>query len=228
MDLDIATKSILGVFFLYLVMFGSYINVLLNCGLQRFLINDLFLRHIIVFFSIFIFTFVLNWYTPKSIVVTENFSDFSYFFDNKYSYILSSLGYTSLIYIFFILSTKQEMFFMFSFLIILMSVIGVYIIYRIELTGIDIDYMEIKDKMIMNKTLLGRKLNKKQIENNSVSEQSLKVTSNLHNMVSFGYIILILNVMFGFILYFKRQWKDHAHHWNWLIFFLGSSKCEGT
>lgn len=63
------------------------------------------------------------------------------------------------------------MFFMFSFLIILMSVIGVYIIYRIELTGIDIDYMEIKDKMIMNKTLLGRKLNKKQIENNSVSEQ---------------------------------------------------------
>jgi len=41
MDLDIATKSILGVFFLYLVMFGSYINVLLNCGLQRFLINDL-------------------------------------------------------------------------------------------------------------------------------------------------------------------------------------------
>ena len=49
MDLDIATKSVLGVFFLYLVMFGSYINVLLNCGLQRFLINDLFLRHVIVF-----------------------------------------------------------------------------------------------------------------------------------------------------------------------------------
>ena len=106
MDLDVATKSVLGVFFLYLVMFGSYINVLLNCGLQRFLINDLFLRHIIVFFSIFIFTFVLNWYTPKSIVVVEQFSNFSYFFE-KYSYILGSLGYTGLIYIFFILSTKK-------------------------------------------------------------------------------------------------------------------------
>jgi hypothetical protein len=227
MDLDIATKSILGVFFLYLVMFGSYINVLLNCGLQRFLINDLFLRHIVVFFSIFIFTFVLNWYTPKSIVVIEQFSSFSYFFE-KYSYILSSLGYTGLIYIFFILSTKQEMFFMFSFLIILMAVIGIYIIYRIELTGVGVDYMEIKDKMIMNKTILGRKLNKEQVKNNTVSEQSLVLTSNLHNMVSFSYIILILNVMIGFTLYFKRQWKDHAHHWNWLIFFLGSSKCKGT
>ena len=227
MDLDIATKSILGVFFLYLVMFGSYINVLLNCGLQRFLINDLYLRHIVVFFSIFIFTFVLNWYTPKSIVVTENFANFSEFF-NKYSYILSSLGYTGLIYIFFILSTKQEMFFMFSFLIILMSVIGLYIIYRIELSGIGVDYLDIKDKLIMNKTLLGRKLNKKKIDDNSISEQSLKLTSTLHNMVSFGYILLILNVMAGFVLYFKRQWKDHAHHWNWLIFFLGSSKCKGT
>jgi len=159
--------------------------------------------------------------------VTENFANFSEFF-NKYSYILSSLGYTGLIYIFFILSTKQEMFFMFSFLIILMSVIGLYIIYRIELSGIGIDYMDIKDKLTMNKTLMGRKLNKKKIDDNSVSEQSLKLTSTLHNMVSFGYILLILNVMAGFVLYFKRQWKDHAHHWNWLIFFLGSSKCKGT
>ena len=117
MDLDIATKSILGMFFVYLVMFGSYINVLLNCGLQRFLLNNIYLRHIIVFFSIFIFTFILNWYTPKSIVVTENFEIIDKFL-NKYSYILSSLGYTGLIYIVFILSTKQEIMFMFSFLLI--------------------------------------------------------------------------------------------------------------
>ena len=54
MDLDIATKSILSMFFVYLVMFGSYINVLLNCGLQRFLLNNIYLRHIIVF-SLFLF-----------------------------------------------------------------------------------------------------------------------------------------------------------------------------
>jgi len=180
-----------------------------------------------VFFSIFIFTFVLNWYTPKSIVVTENFANLTDFF-NKYSYIISSVGYTGLIYIFFILSTKQEMFFMFSFLIILMSVIGVYIIYRIELSGIGVDYMDIKDNITMNKTLLGRKLNKNKKTDNSVSEQSLKLTASLHNAVSFGYILLILNVAAGFVLYFRRQYKDHAHHWNWLIFFLGSSKCKGT
>lgn len=227
MDLDIATKSILGMFFVYLVMFGSYINVLLNCGLQRFLLNNIYLRHIIVFFSIFIFTFVLNWYTPKSIVVTENFSNISEFF-NKYNYILSSLGYTGLIYIIFILSTKQEIIFMFSFLMILMAVIGIYLIYRIELSDLGIDYLELKKKLFINKNTLGRKLEKSKINDQSVRESSLKTTSNLHNIVSVGYIALIINIIIGFTLYFKRQWKEHAHHWNWVTFFLGGNKCKGT
>lgn len=227
MDLDIATKSILGMFFVYLVMFGSYINVLLNCGLQRFLLNNIYLRHIIVFFSIFIFTFVLNWYTPKSIVVTENFSNISEFF-NKYNYILSSLGYTGLIYIIFILSTKQEIIFMFSFLMILMAVIGIYLIYRIELSDLGIDYLELKKKLFINKNTLGRKLEKSKINDQSVKESSLKTTSNLHNIVSVGYIALIINIIIGFTLYFKRQWKEHAHHWNWVTFFLGGNKCKGT
>jgi len=227
MDLDIATKSILGMFFVYLVMFGSYINVLLNCGLQRFLLNNIYLRHIIVFFSIFIFTFVLNWYTPKSIVVTENFSNITDFF-NKYNYILSSLGYTGLIYIIFILSTKQEIIFMFSFLMILMTVIGIYLIYRIELSDLGIDYLELKKKLFINKNTLGRKLDKSRTDDQSVKESSLKTSATLHNIVTVGYISLIINIIIGFSLYFKRQWKEHAHHWNWVTFFLGGNKCKGT
>ena len=227
MDLDIATKSILGMFFVYLVMFGSYINVLLNCGLQRFLLNNIYLRHIIVFFSIFIFTFILNWYTPKSIVVTENFEIINKFL-NKYNYILSSLGYTGLIYIVFILSTKQEIMFMFSFLLILMLVIGIYLIYRVELGMLEINYLDLKDNLFINKNTLGRKLDKSKIDDQSISEASLITTANLHNFVSAGYIALIINIIIGFSLYFKRQWKEHAHHWNWLTFFLGGNKCKGT
>ena len=227
MDLDIATKSILGMFFVYLVMFGSYINVLLNCGLQRFLLNNIYLRHIIVYFSIFIFTFVLNWYTPKSIIVTENFSNIQEFFE-KYNYILSSLGYSALIYIIFILSTKQEIIFMFSFLMILMAVIGVYLIYRIELSDLEVDYLELKDKLFINKNTLGRKLKKSKVKDQSVTESSLKTTAMLHNVVTTGYIALVINIIIGFSLYFKRQWKEHAHHWNWLIFFLGGNKCRDT
>ena len=52
MDLLIAIKSILGIFFLYLVMFGSYISVLLNCSLQRFLVHNIvmpiYLKNIII------------------------------------------------------------------------------------------------------------------------------------------------------------------------------------
>lgn len=227
MDLDIATKSILGMFFVYLVMFGSYINVLLNCGLQRFLLNNIYLRHIIVFFSIFIFTFVLNWYTPKSIVVTENFSNI-YEFLNKYNYILSSLGYTGIIYIIFILSTKQEIIFMFSFLMILMTVIGIYLIYRIELSNLDIDYLELKKKLFINKNTLGRHLDKSKTDDQTVKESSLKTTANLHNIVTIGYISLIINILIGFTLYFRRQWVEHAHHWDWITFFLGGNKCKGT
>ena len=35
MNFSIINQSMLGVFFMYLVMFGSDINTLLNCGLQR-------------------------------------------------------------------------------------------------------------------------------------------------------------------------------------------------
>ena len=208
-------------------MFGSYINVLLNCGLQRFLLNNIYLRHIIVFFSIFIFTFVLNWYTPKSIVVTENFLNISEFF-NKYNYILSSLGYTGLIYIIFILSIKQEIIFMFSFLMILMTIIGIYLIYRIELSELGIDYLELKKKLFINKNTLGRKLEKSKINDQSVRESSLKTTANLHNIVSVGYIALIINIIIGFTLYFKRQCKEQTHHWKWVTFFLGGNKYKGT
>tara|TARA_B100001093_G_scaffold520365_1_gene615094 strand:- start:4304 stop:4987 length:684 start_codon:yes stop_codon:yes gene_type:complete len=227
MDLDIATKSILGMFFVYLVMFGSYINVLLNCGLQRFLLNNIYLRHIIVFFSIFIFTFVLNWYTPKSIVVTEGLDENESFLD-KYSYVLSSFGYTGLIYIVFILSTKQEIFFMFSFLLILMAVIGIYVIYRVELSGLGIDYISLKDDFFLNKDKLARRLDKSKIDKGKFNEKTITLTSRLHNTVSAGYLLLIINIMCGFTLYFKRQWKEHAHHWNWVTFFLGGNKCKGT
>ena len=219
LDLNIITKSVLGIFFLYLVMFGSYINVLLNCNLQRFLQRHIFMQHFIVFFSIFIFTFVLNWYTPKSMVL-EEFSNM----DNilkKYNYLFSSLGYSLLIYIIFILSTKQEVFFMFTFLVLLIAIIGIYIIYRVELSNLNIEYTEIKKNLFTNTDKMTRLLN-----NNKKNLNSLQLTSNLHNAVSVGYIVLIINILLGVSFYFKRQRKEHFKTWNWLTFFFGNNKCR--
>lgn len=223
MDLDIATKSILGIFFLYLVMFGSYINVLLNCGLQRLLLNNIYLRHLIVYFSIFIFTFVLNWYTPKSLVLTEDFTSMKELnkFIEKYGYISSSIFYTTLIYFFFIISTKQEAIFMYAFLVLLIGVIGIYILYRIELQDVGVDYSKLINNLFITTDDISSK-------SKSKDKTKINTSTNLHNLVSAGYLALIINTVLGFYFYFKRQYKDHSHHWNWATFFLGTNKCKDT
>ena len=117
---------------------------------------------------------------------------------------------------------------MFSFLIILMTVIGIYIIYRIELSELDINYTKLKNNFLIDKNILSKHLNKSKQTDQSVQESSLKLTANLHNSVTLGYTLLIINILIGFSLYFKRQWKDHAHHWNWITFLFGGNKCKGT
>ena len=73
-DLSIINKSTLGLFFLYLVLIGSDLHKLLSCSVQRFLKGNIFIKHVIVLFSIYIFTFILNWYTIGSLVVKEKFT----------------------------------------------------------------------------------------------------------------------------------------------------------
>ena len=46
MDIIIANKAILALFFLYLVMFGSILISLLNCELQRFIHNNNTIKHV--------------------------------------------------------------------------------------------------------------------------------------------------------------------------------------
>ena len=109
MDIETNSKCIVGIFFLYLVMFGSGITSLLNCNLQKFMYSNLYFKHVIVFFSILMFTFILNWYTPGSLVIVESFDEKEY--QNRYKYVLNSFYYSLLIYGIFLLSTKQTPFF---------------------------------------------------------------------------------------------------------------------
>ena len=100
---------LLPLFFIYYYIIASSFKDLANCSLQRYISQNLWLKHIMVFLSIYIFTFVLNWYTIESLVV-ENFGEenknrLSLVMDN---YLLKSLFYSILIYIIFVLSCKNE------------------------------------------------------------------------------------------------------------------------
>ena len=70
----ISNQVALALFFIYFVLMSGECSELMNCSLQRYINQNLWLKHIMVFLSIYIFTFVLNWYTIESLVV-ENFGE---------------------------------------------------------------------------------------------------------------------------------------------------------
>ena len=62
-------STILPIFFLYFVLLSGYCAEILNCGLQKFMDHHIMVRHILIFISIYLFTFVLNWYTFDSLKI---------------------------------------------------------------------------------------------------------------------------------------------------------------
>ena len=62
-------STLLPIFFLYFVLLSGYCSEVLNCGLQRYMHNGMFFKHLMIFLSIYIFTFVLNWYTFDSLQI---------------------------------------------------------------------------------------------------------------------------------------------------------------
>ena len=68
---------VLPIFFLYFVLISGYCSAILNCGLQRFMRDSIYFKHFLILLSIYIFTFILNWYTFDSLSISqlENFED---------------------------------------------------------------------------------------------------------------------------------------------------------
>ena len=213
MDIQIINKGLLALFFLYFVMIGGIISSLLNCSLQRFIKKSLLFKHIIVFLSIFIFTFILNWYTPYSLVIEKmsNKDD-----PQKFKYINESLIYSIFIYILFIISSKQQEYFMYSFLILLTLIISVFIYYLIEINSLKIDRYKLK-KFFIKKEFL-QKLSEK--------ESNINTLYILHNLKSSLYILLFINLILGIYFYALKQMKDKKNNFNIMLFIFGTHSCR--
>lgn len=122
-------QIVLGLFFLYLTILGGFVQDLFSCELQRFIKSSIIFRHILVLLSIFIFTFVLGWYTDKALLsakeaqesqeATEGFS----LNETLYKYI----KYTFLIYGIFLATTKCDIRFLLPVLIIVSLLIFLYV-----------------------------------------------------------------------------------------------------
>ena len=213
MDIQIINKGLLALFFLYFVMIGGVISSLLNCSLQRFIKKSLVFKHLLVFLSIFIFTFILNWYTPYSLVIEKmnNKND-----PQKFKYISESLTYSIFIYILFIISSKQQEYFMYSFLILLTLIISVFIYYLIEINSLKIDRYKLKNFFIK----------KEYLQELTEKESNINTLYILHNLKSSLYILLFINLILGIYFYALKQMKDKKNNFNIMLFIFGTHSCR--
>jgi hypothetical protein len=220
MDIELTNKTILGVFFLYLVILGGDIQSVLNCNLQKLLKNNIFVIHGIVFISIFIFTFILNWYTPGSLVLKEGFNMLHN--ESKYKYLYDSFFNTIGIYVLFVLSTRQEVMFMYSSIALIFISIFMYIILKIEFEHIGVDFSDLNKKLFITNKDISTILKKKEIEVKGKTDNIVY----FYNILKTFYLLIVLNILTGVFLYYKRQSKEHSKDWSMIKFIFGRNKCD--
>lgn len=226
-----ANQVALGIFFLYFVLMSGECSEVMNCGLQRFINNNIWVKHVMIFLSIYIFTFVLNWYTIESLVV-ENFNqngqDQTNTNKNKnqkrknpFDYLIKSFYYTLLVYFVFLLSAKNEGLFLTIFLFGAVLIVFMTIFTK----AINPELYNIIGKHIFITSKKTKELISEHAKN-SDDIKNIKLMSLIQNIMAIIPLFLICCLLFGCYRYYLRQWEDHKHHWSWYIFWMGTSKCR--
>ena len=107
------------VFFLYLLLFSQNIFYVLNCKVQKFLVNNIYFRQVMIFFTIYFFTFVLNWYSPNNI--------FPKIFIEKNETFTKDVVLSIVIYVFFVLTTCLNLTFSIILFFLIFIMLNMYI-----------------------------------------------------------------------------------------------------
>ena len=89
---------LLSSFFIYLLMLSGSISTILPCSVQKFMKNNIFFKHIMIFCTIFFLTFILDWYNPDAV--------FEYIYDEHMIYLF--FKESIIIYIAFLISSCLE------------------------------------------------------------------------------------------------------------------------
>lgn len=218
----LVNQLFLSLFFLYFVLMSGECSEIINCNLQRYINNNNWIKHLMIFLSIYIFTFVLNWYTIESLIV-ENFNqndkakNKNNYPINKTSYLVKSLIYTIFIYTIFILSTKNEgqyacIFLIFSLLIVFGT------IYTKSINT------KIYEELLNYNFFIRNKDREHILEKYPNNRKDVNKIVLLQNCMFTGFIIIFLVLIFGCYRYYLRQYIDHTKKWSWVIFWFGYNR----
>lgn len=224
----LANQVALGIFFLYFVLMSGECAELMNCGLQRFINNNIWVKHVMIFLAIYIFTFILNWYTIESLVVekfenneNENNKNGNKIRKKPFDYLIKSFYYTIIVYSIFLLSTKNEKLFLVIFLF--GAVLIVFMTIFTKAINPDL-YNVIGQNLFITNSKLDKFI--KDYAYNQDDVKTIKQMAIIQNIMCVIPIILLLCLFTGCYKYYLRQWEDHKHHWSWYIFWMGTSKCR--
>jgi len=110
-------------FFMYMLLYSSNIQNVMNCNVRRFLRDNIYFRQVMIFFTIYFFTFVLNWYTPYNIYPNT--------FLNNVSGLPKYLTFSAIIYVIFVLTSCINLHFSLILFILIFILLNIYL-YRDE------------------------------------------------------------------------------------------------
>ena len=209
--------TILPIFFLYFVLLSGYCSELLNCKLQKIMDRLILFRHFLIFVAIYIFTFVLNWYTfdslqishikPKNDIKEEKEQSVTITKEFNLNKLLTWFFQSCIIYLIFLITTKTEVFqFMTFFVLVIICIVCQLLLKSITSEKYSSD---INQKLFINK--------------NDYNDTNAESVITLHNATSCIYLVSILIVLQGFYQYYNRQRREHRKHWSTMKFIFGTS-----
>jgi len=228
-----ATQIVLATFFLYFVLGSSACTPVLNCKLQRFLNESVWFRHVLIFMSIFVFTFILNWYTFDSLYVgerrsatTETFSDTGAArpphrsaaaarVDDTLSMIGRWLLLSLVVYLVFIVSTKTDWEYLVAFLVLIVGVVVLQIFIK---SVADSRYTDEKLSRVFFLT----------DAHYAPDRDNHALVQACHTAGAVMYVLMAMLLVVGCVKYAQRQRAEHRAEWHWWTFFFGSSQSCGT
>ena len=221
----------LSLFFIYLLLTSANMNTLLSCSTQRFLKDSLITKHLILFASIYILTFILNWYTPGAIVVKdeeeeekkEGFENIQ-FSVKKYSYLISSFLYSLIIYVVFLVTTKMETFYFISFVFLLIFIFVIFLLYKVNLAEINLEKLNVNTIIISKETII--KEIKEINESIEVKDKEMNNVVMLYNILTISYLIVPILMILGVYNYYIKQVKDKKLKFDLIKFIFGTNKCR--
>ena len=242
----------LTLFFLYVVIISDKFFDIISCRLQRLIMHSSLVRHFFIFMNIFLFTFILGWYTEFSIFdAKESFNKrnregFSNDNDNsnrklrlnvlsikkESSILIKYFGYSILIYLLFILTTKCELEYLIAFLILILASFIVFILktygkkekeIKTKLSIFEFISREKKDSEIERYLKLNndKPFSEKQKEVSRIYTRY--VLTNTENVL---FILSLIALVIGVLIYFNRKYMEYGKDFNYIMFIFGTLKCK--